>query len=318
MRCGPILIFSPEAGVAAEAAALLSSARSDLAVRHASDAATAMKALPGTEVLYGWGFPKTILANPPSSLRWIQKMGAGGEDLLQQPALSDRLLTRTPGAPIAATMSDYVAAAVLNSALKTFDGFEQQRRHHWEEYPVRSVEGGLVGVAGLGDIGNVVANRLLALGMTVRGWRRSGAKEASKFPVYAGAPAFSDFLVGLEWLVLVLPLTPETRHIIDANALAKLAKGAHLVNVGRGELVNTDALCAAVQSGQIGGATLDVTDPEPLPQSHPLWDVPGIVVTPHVAGPLLPSKVVPYFLENIQRYEAGKPLEMRMDQTRGY
>jgi glyoxylate/hydroxypyruvate reductase A len=308
VRCGPILIFSPEAGVATEAAALINSARPDLVVRYASDAAAAIEALPGIEVLYGWGFPKTILANPPSMLRWIQKMGAGGEDVLQEVALSNRLLTRTPGAPIAATMSDYVAAAVLNSALRTFDGFEQQRRRHWEEYPVRSVEGGLVGVAGLGDIGNVVASRLLALGMTVRGWRRSETKGASTFPVYSGAPAFSDFLAGLQWLVLVLPLTSETRNIIDASALAKLAKGAHLVNVGRGELVNTDALCAAVQSGHIGGATLDVIDPEPLPQGHPLWDIPGIVVTPHVAGPLLPSKVVPYFLENIQRYESGKPL----------
>jgi glyoxylate/hydroxypyruvate reductase A len=215
-------------------------------------------------------------------------------------------------------MCDYVAAAVLNSALRTFDGFEQQRRRQWEEYLVRSVEDGLVGVAGLGDIGSAVARRLLALGMNVRGWRRSETKQSFAFPIYSGTPGFADFLAGLEWLVLVLPLTPETRNIVDERALAKLAKGAHLVNVGRGELVDTAALCAAVRSGHIRGATLDVTDPEPLPRSHPLWSVPDIVVTPHVAGPLVPNKVLPYFLENVRRYEAGKPLEMRLYQRRGY
>ena len=127
-----------------------------------------------------------------------------------------------------------------------------------------------------------------------------------------------EFAAGLDHLVVVLPSTPETHHLVDASVLGQLCHGATLINVGRGSTVDTEAVVDFTRSGRLGLAVLDVTDPEPLPADHPAWSEPNIVITGHTAAISLPQDVVQFFLANLARFEAGEPLTGLVDRTKGY
>jgi phosphoglycerate dehydrogenase-like enzyme len=181
------------------------------------------------------------------------------------------------------------------------------------------LRGRTLGVVGLGTIGTEVARRAAAFGMRVWGVRRSGAPVAGVDRVVA--PDRLDEVLRLaDYLALTLPLTPETRGLIGARELALLPRGAFVVNVGRGGLVDETALAEAIAAGRLGGAGLDVFEQEPLPASSPLWRLPGVIITPHVGGssPGFLDRAVPFFCENLKRYLSGEPLLNRVDVTRGY
>jgi glyoxylate/hydroxypyruvate reductase len=314
-----ILIFSGDRASAERCRALVGERfpRAEIGVATTQDEAAAWA--DRAEIAYGWGFPPELFART-RSLRWIQKMGAGVEDVIANPLVPhDVLITRTPGAAIAATMSDYVLASLLNAKLRTRLGFELQQARKWSEYAVEPLEGCTAGVAGLGEIGAVIAERVRAIGVEVVGWRRSRpSREYAPYRVFHGPEALADFLAPCDFIILVLPLTDETRGLINRRTLAGVRRGAHLVNVGRGGLVDETALIEAIQSGQLSGATLDVCETEPLPPEHLLWRTPNVTITPHVAGPLVPEKVVPHFIANLRRYAARQPLRGLVDRTHGY
>jgi len=175
-----------------------------------------------------------------------------------------------------------------------------------------------VGVMGLGEIGRVVVRALSALGLPVLGWSRSGGDCEGAQAVYAGDSGLPGFLARCNYLVCVLPLTPATRGILDAALLAQLPRGAYVINVSRGAMVRQADLIAALRSGQISGAALDVFDTEPLPADDPWWREPGVLVTPHISSQPSPLTVAEQLLENIRRLEAGEALLNQVDIARGY
>ena len=174
-----------------------------------------------------------------------------------------------------------------------------------------------VGVLGLGALGASCARALAALNFRVSGWARR-PKEVPGVTVHSGADGLDEVLSRSEILVTLLPLTPETRDILDARALALMPKGAVVVNPGRGALIDDAALLAALDSGHLGHATLDVFRVEPLPRDHPFWGHPRVTVTPHIAAETRPASAARVIAENVRRGEAGAPFLYLVDRGAGY
>src|SRR5690606_25077749 len=241
-------------------------------------------------------------------LRWLHTFSAGVDHPWFQ-ALRARgiRLTTSSGAhavPIAHTVLLYLLA--LSRGLPAW--MDAQRRRGWEPHPVVELPGLVLGVVGLGPIGLEVARLGAAFGMRVIGVRRTprGDEPCEPWPL-----ARLDELVALaDALVLALPLTDGTRHLLDAARLARMKRGAWLVNVGRGALVDEAALVEALREGRLGGAGLDVFETEPLPPESPLWEMPNVIVTPHSSGntPGNLVRATGIFLDNLGRFVRGEPL----------
>ena len=177
--------------------------------------------------------------------------------------------------------------------------------------------GETLGIVGVGSIGRVIASVGRAFQMRVLGLSRTGHRIPECDRVYR-RPAFHEFLAASDYVVLVVPLTPETRGMLGEPELHAMRPEAWLVNLGRGALVQEPALVRALQERWIAGAVLDVFAEEPLPGEHPLWGMPNVVVTPHISGPSLPEEIAPIFNENLRRFLAGRQLTGRVDIRRGY
>jgi len=174
-----------------------------------------------------------------------------------------------------------------------------------------------IGILGLGELGVACGEALGGLGFDVAGWART-SKTLKGVACFSGKSGLDALLKRTEILVLLLPQTDETTHIIDARALALMPKGANIINPGRGPLIDDDALLDALQSGHIGHATLDVFAIEPLPPEHPYWAQPNVTVTPHIASDTRPKSAAGVIAENIARGEAGKPFLFQVDRGAGY
>jgi glyoxylate/hydroxypyruvate reductase A len=245
-------------------------------------------------------------------------LGAGVERFLADatiPANVQIVKMAEPG--LTQAMEHYVLWQVLElhrdfRALAT-----AQREARWIDQTYPAPWDRKVGVMGLGTLGEAVARRLKSFGFETRGWSRS-AKTIDGVAVFAGTDKIADFLDGLEILVCLLPLTPETRGILNADLFRHLAPGAGLINVGRGAQLNEADLLSALESGQIGGASLDVFHTEPLPEGHPFWRHPRILVTPHLASDVDPESAARAIKQQIDRFEAGQGLEHLANRKRGY
>ncbi len=241
-------------------------------------------------------------------LRWLHTFSAGVDNPWFQ-ALRARgvRLTTSSGAnavPIAQTVMLYLLA--LSRDLARWK--DAQQRRAWEPHPVVDLQGLTLGVVGLGPIGLEVARLGAALPMRVVGVRRSprGDEPCETWPI----TRLDELLPRADALVLALPLSDDTRHLLDARRIALLKRGAWLVNVGRGALIDEAALVAALQSGQLGGAGLDVFEVEPLPPESPLWPLPNVIVTPHNSGdsPGNQVRAAEIFLDNLARFVRGETL----------
>ena len=214
-------------------------------------------------------------------------------------------------------MAEYALYAVLHFQRRMSDYFEQQRKSIWRPQQESLAREWFVGVMGLGVIGATVARRIGAQEFPVSGWCRT-QKTLDGIEVFAGAASFNTFLSRARVLVNVLPLTPQTRGILNARAFAAMPRGSYLVNIARGaHIVETDLL-SALDSGQLAGAMLDVFPEEPLPPAHPFWRHPRIIVTPHVAAPTLASQAEAQVLDNIGRLERGEMPVGIVDRDKGY
>jgi glyoxylate/hydroxypyruvate reductase A len=174
-----------------------------------------------------------------------------------------------------------------------------------------------VTVLGLGELGQACATALQSIGFPLRGWSRT-AKSVDGLQTFHGTDGLQAALTGAEIVILLLPKTPETENILNAETLAWLAQGAAILNPGRGHLIDDAALLAALDSGAIGHATLDVFRVEPLPKGHPFWSHPRVTVTPHIAAETRPNSAARVVVENIRRGEAGLSFVHLVDCTRGY
>lgn len=175
----------------------------------------------------------------------------------------------------------------------------------------------IITILGLGALGSAVAQALRALNFQVRGWSRS-LKQVDGIACYAGDDGLREALTGAEGVVLLLPNTPATENTLNASTLSLLAEGAFIINPGRGPLIDDTALLAALDSGQVGHATLDVFRIEPLPAEHAFWSHPRVTVTPHIASETRATSAAAVVAENIRRAEVGEPLLHRVDRKSGY
>jgi glyoxylate/hydroxypyruvate reductase len=264
-----------------------------------------------------WRPEPGFLASLPN-LKLILSLGAGVDHLLGDPQLPRHLpIVRLVDPHLTDAMSEYVVLQVLRLHRRDLDYRAQQEAEVWRELDQQNAVERRVGILGLGKLGQDAAKKLTGLGFDVAGWSRS-EKTIAGVRSYAGAAGLAPLLGRSEILVCLLPLTAETEGILNTGTLALLPKGAALVNAARGaHLVECDLL-AALASGQISAAVLDVFREEPLPADHPFWHHPRVVLTPHVAAFTNPATAAPIILDNIRRFEEGRPLLNRIDPARGY
>ena len=268
------------------------------------------------EIALVWRPPPDELARYPN-LKAILSLGAGIEGLVADPTLPDVPIARMVDPSLTRTMSEYVLTAVLRHH-RGFDRFErEQRARRWAYSFPPQAAGRQIGVMGLGELGAPAARELVSYGFPVAGWSRT-PKAIDGVTSYAGRSERHAFLHRCNILVCLLPLTAETRGILDAETFGSLPHGAFVINAARGaHLVEADLL-AALDSGHLGGATLDVFHTEPLPPDNPLWRHPKVLITPHVASYSLPATAADGVVDNIRRALAGEPLRHQVDRARGY
>lgn len=253
-----------------------------------------------------------------TKLRLIVNLGAGVDSLVRRRDLPPAVpITRITDPQMARMMAGYVLFAVLRHA-RDIPFFEQaQRSGEWIYRHPRSPDETSVVVLGLGQLGAKAACELQRQGFKVIGWSRS-PRQIEGVECLSGMETLDGVLVRAEILVVMLPITPETRNILDRKRLEKMPHGAAFINVARGALVDESALIELLQSGHIGAATLDVFEKEPLPAGNPLWAMPNVLITPHLASVAIPSSSAQQIAGNIARVLAGQPPDDVIDPARGY
>ncbi len=271
------------------------------------------------DVIIAWSpEPGRLLGFP--NLKAVLSLGAGVDQILDLPdlaELADIPLSRTVDDGLSLGMTHYVLLHVLRYHRRMPELEAMQRGHEWRFLVADAAAETNVGIMGLGEMGGLAAGKLVGLGFQVRGWSRT-PKDLPGVESFAGAEGLKAFLATTRILIVLLPLTAATRGIINAETLGQLPEGAFLIAAGRGgHLVEADVL-AALDSGQLAHATLDVFNTEPLPTESPFWDHPRVTVTPHNASDSAPGEVVPKLLENVRRARSGRPLLNLVDRQRGY
>lgn len=261
--------------------------------------------------------PPGVLTGLPN-LRLIQSLWVGVESLLRDPTLpGDVPLARLVDPGMTETMTETVLQHVLNTHRYYEEYREQQRAGQWHQILQVRAQDRRIGFLGLGELGTAAARTLVGLNFAVAGWSRR-PKAIEGIATFAGADGLRPFLARTDILVCLIPLTAETRGIINADTLAALPHGATLINLARGGHVVDDDLLAALDSGQLGRAVLDVFNTEPLPPDHPYWTHPRVVITPHVAAETDPTTATAQVVENLRRLRAGEPLRNVVDRAAGY
>lgn len=272
---------------------------------------------PDVTALFAFKLPAGIAGRLPN-LRLAASVGAGADGIISAPDLPAHVkVTRAVEPGLGLSMAQYVSMQILRQ-FRSLPKMEQQHAQgEWKRLPVPDARQVTVGIMGLGSIGSVVADAVAALGFKVIGWTRSNARE-TRVPVFVGEGAMDEFLGQCDFMVCLLPITPQTTGLLDRKRLQKLPKGSFFINVARGGIVIEDDLLALVNEGHLGGAAFDVFATEPLPASSPFWAHPKILVTPHIAAQPSVGPVVEQFLDNLQRLDRGEPLLHEVDRRLGY
>lgn len=287
----------------------------------------ALEAVRGAEVYMGYGIPRELFRAAGGGLRWVHSGAAGvGGALYPEMRDSEVVLTNSAGIH-AEPMADTVLAVALHFARGLDFAVRAQAERRWDkesfeaaDAPLRETEELTVGILGLGGIGRAAAGRFAALGARVLAVRRSGRDAPEGVELLRGDDALVRLLESSDVLVVTVPDTPDTRGMIGRAELERLPRGAVLVNVARGRVVDEDALVEALRGGRLRGAALDVFAREPLPPESPLWGLSNVLVTPHVSGTShrFWRRQTDLVVENVRRYLAGEPLLNTVDKHAGY
>ena len=271
-----------------------------------------------TEALMAYAAPPGLLPAMPK-LRWVQVMTAGVEGWLALPDLPPNLALTCARGTHRESMPENIIGAVFYVAKPYAAAVENQKRGKWVQSAAQPLTGKTLGILGLGAIAQEVARIAVALGMRVIGTRRRPEPMANVAKVLP-ADRTPEVLAESDFVLALLPATPETENFINAERLAMMKPSAWLLNFGRGNVVKDDDLIAAVTAKKIAGALLDVFRQEPLPADHAFWTTPGIIVLPHIGGPH-PQRdrfVARLFADNLGRFLDGKPLKEVVDRKAGY
>ncbi len=268
------------------------------------------------DCLIAWQPPDNIMQHFPN-LKVLFSVGAGVDqfDYASLPASLPVVRMVEPG--LTRGMVEYVTFAVLGLHRNMPRYLQQQRQQVWLEHPGRPASRSRVGVMGMGTLGEAVLQPLVQLGFDCAGWSRTG-KNLAGVKSFVGQGELGDFLARSDILICLLPLTAATEGILNAELFNQLPQGASLVQVGRGKHLQHDHLLAALDSGQLSAAVIDVTSPEPLPVGHRFWQHPAIWLTPHIASQTQPESAVQALLDNLRRFERGETMTGVVDRERGY
>jgi phosphoglycerate dehydrogenase-like enzyme len=281
---------------------------------------TAEGLVTGNDIIVDPAFPRRQLAEAAPKLRWIHIIGAGIEPLLPLDWLPPQVTLTNNSGVHAQKTGEFATLALLSLCYRLPEMVSNQQRAKWRQIFTPSVVGKTVLIVGLGEMGGAAAKSAKKLGMTVVGVRRNPgphrhADEILPLTKLHKGLALADFVL------VAAPLTPATAHLIDRKAIAAMKDGAGLINVGRAGVVDYKALVAALKSGKLSGAMLDVFDPEPLPASSPLWRVPNLIITPHCSSDDLDDylpKTMDLAFENLARLRTGRKLKNVVNRATGY
>lgn len=268
-------------------------------------------------------FPHDLILQAPK-LRWLQQWGAGADWLLRYPdvAVSDLIVTSGSGVhPVPIT--EHIFAMILAFGRQLHQAIRRQARREWGQPPwddLFELPGKTMLLIGVGSIGERTAAVATALGMRVLGVRRDPTIRAPHVAAMHSPDELLVLLPQADFVVLTVPLTPETRHLIGERQLQAMKASALIFNIGRGGTIDEAALIRALQEKRIAGAGLDVVAQEPLPAASPLWELENVIISGHYAGatPVYEERAMPIFLDNLRRYLADEPLHNIVDKTLGY
>jgi D-2-hydroxyacid dehydrogenase (NADP+) len=279
-------------------------------------------ALAEAEVLLATGRVPADLLEGAERLRWYQVITAGVDRMAAEGLLQRGFTVTNVRGMAAPGMAEYVIAAMLMLAKGLHICIQDQQKHEWKFRFTGELTGKTLGIVGMGAIGRETARRARAFGMRIIATRRTVAEGEQDADCDEMLPytRLGRVLSESDYVALCLPLTPETRQAIGREELALMKRSACLINVARGPVVDQEALIEALSEGRIAGAALDVFDPEPLPPDSPLWDMPNVIVTPHISGAIegYGHRAAGVFIANLRRYLAGEPLENVVNTELGY
>jgi phosphoglycerate dehydrogenase-like enzyme len=263
------------------------------------------------------GLREVIRAN--DRLRWIQATAAGAGEQVHAAALTaeerERVLITSASGVHAVPLAEFCLFALLAFTKQLPRLLRDQRDRRWEHYPFRELRGQRLLILGMGSIGAEVARLGRSFGMCVTGVTRSGHSGSDDAQRIYGVDKLDDVLPQADAIVIALPLTSQTEGLIDAKRIRAIKRGATLVNIGRGRILDEPALIQALRDGHLAGAALDVFATEPLPANSPLWELPNVLITPHTAALSTREneRIVELFTENLRRFRAGQELLSRVD-----
>lgn len=266
------------------------------------------------DVLFGGWAPHSF--DYAQRVPWVQMSGTGVDKVPRQ-LFEGRIVTCARGAS-AVPISEFVLGAMLAFEKRFPEVWLHEPPEHWNFDRLGGLQGRTLGIVGLGGIGAAIAQRALPFGMRVLAVRRTGT--ASPVDGVELVPSLDELLEASDHVVLSVPLTPNTEHLLDAAAFATVKPGVHLVNIARGRLVDQDALRVALDDDRVAMATLDTVDPEPLPAGHWLYEHPKVRLSAHIswASHLGFDSTVDLFVDNLRRYAAGQPLQDVVNPDEGY
>lgn len=280
-------------------------------------------AIPGADVLFVWDFRAEALPQAwptADQLTWIHTATAGVDHLLTSETLASEVTLTNSRGVFDQPMAEYVLACVLTFAKDLHTTLRQQDRRHWQHRVTERIAGRTALIIGTGPIGRAIATQLTAAGMHITAAGRTPREHDPDFGQVRPSAELAHYIGHHDYIVLAAPLTEQTKGIVDATALAGCKPTARLINVGRGELVVEDDLVDALRAGQLAGAALDVFDTEPLPDTSPLWDLPDVLVSPHMSGDTTGwiDELLDLFLTNVDNYRNGRTLHNTVNKQRGY
>jgi phosphoglycerate dehydrogenase-like enzyme len=273
------------------------------------------------EVLYGFGLPKNVIARAPK-LKWVQMISAGVERFLDDEFRRSSVIMTNVSGIHAIPIGEFVLGLMLMFAKQAPLCFQLKQQRQWKPFAPSTLHSKTVGIVGLGSIGREVARLAKSFGMRVLATRRSArqSKRARYVDVLFAPDQLLQLLSDSDFVVLAVPLTPETNRIIGEAQLRSMKPTAYLINIARGNVIDEEALIRALEEHWIAGAGLDVFAMEPLPADSRLWELPNVIFSPHVAGAMenYIERATEVFCENLRRYLNGRRLINVVDKERGY